>query len=251
MTVVRHTRGGNATRMKRFATNRDWRPKNKRKQQQHRTRCPRREKEHISPNLRRDRMRSGAHVASATLACTPGAERTTPKAMQQFHLQKGACSGGGPYHRLGKKKPVRWFEYVGKRTWVCARSGTPAAVQRHFTYRNPSRILRSFAGYTLYNYMVVVHMMQGGQGRPGTKRSSRKSKTAQKRRDGITRQGAMLHKTNACMHSVEPLDSPFCISSKARTRKYAPENNLRNAGPRVGNNCWCVRSSQRTLIKQS
>lgn len=37
--------------------------------------------------LRRDRIRSGAHGASPTLACTPGAERTTPKAMQQFHLQ--------------------------------------------------------------------------------------------------------------------------------------------------------------------
>lgn len=32
-------------------------------------------------------MTSGAHGASATLACTPGAERTTPKAMQQFHLR--------------------------------------------------------------------------------------------------------------------------------------------------------------------
>lgn len=32
-------------------------------------------------------MRAGAHDAAATLACTPRAERTTPKAMQQFHLQ--------------------------------------------------------------------------------------------------------------------------------------------------------------------
>jgi len=40
-----------------------------------------------STNLRRDRMRAGAHDASATLARTPRAERTTPKAMQQFHLQ--------------------------------------------------------------------------------------------------------------------------------------------------------------------
>lgn len=59
------------------------------------------DRRHISPHLRRARMTSGAHGASATLACTPGAERTTPKAMQQFHLRfvymwwAGVGSSGG------------------------------------------------------------------------------------------------------------------------------------------------------------
>lgn len=38
------------------------------------------------PDLRRDLISTGAHEASATLACTPLADRTTPRAMQQFHL---------------------------------------------------------------------------------------------------------------------------------------------------------------------
>lgn len=35
----------------------------------------------------RDRMSTGAHWALAALACTPLADRMTPRAMQQFHLR--------------------------------------------------------------------------------------------------------------------------------------------------------------------
>lgn len=65
-------------------------------------------------------MRFEAHVASAILACTPGAERTIPTAMQQFHLQYCAwVRVEGSNHRLVDRQLVgssgpkeMWVEYT-------------------------------------------------------------------------------------------------------------------------------------------